>query len=83
MAQKDPDVENFLNMFRQRLAERRNHPRAELRASFDADMEAVPLAPGSVVERVDFSGTPAEKIVDPDVVPGKTLFYLHGGGYIV
>jgi epsilon-lactone hydrolase len=83
MARKDPDLENFFDMFRQHLAELRKLPLAELRASFDADMEAVPLAAGSLVERLEFSGTPAEKIVHPDVVPGKTLFYLHGGGYVL
>jgi acetyl esterase/lipase len=46
-------------------------------------MEAVPLPEYCRVERLEFSGTPAEKIVHPDALPGKTLFYLHGGGYVI
>jgi monoterpene epsilon-lactone hydrolase len=83
MAWKDPDFENFCNMFRPRMAALRQLSLAEQRAAFDADMEAIPLAEGCTVERIELSGTPAEKISHPDAAPGKTLFYLHGGGYVV
>ena len=83
MARKDPDVENLFNMLRHRFAELRELPLAQLRAAFDADMEVIPLAAGSLVERLELSGMAAEKIVHPDVIPGKTLFYLHGGGYVL
>jgi acetyl esterase/lipase len=82
MAWSDSDFEDFCNTFRPRMAELRQLSLPEQRAWFDSNMESVPLAEGCVVERLEFSGTPAEKISHPGAVSGKTLFYLHGGGYV-
>src|SRR5215469_11435807 len=45
-------------------------------------MEAVPLAEGCTIEKLDLSNVPAERITHPGAAQGKTLLYLHGGGYL-
>jgi hypothetical protein len=46
MAYKDPDVENFRTLFAPQVAALRGSTIPEQRASFDATMEPIPLAPG-------------------------------------
>jgi acetyl esterase/lipase len=83
MAYKDPDVENFRNLFAPQVDALRASTIPEQRASFDATMEPIPLAPGSVAESLDLAGVAAEKITHAGAVPGKVLLHLHGGGYAI
>ena len=62
MAYKDPDVENFRNLFAPQVEALRASTIPEQRASFDTTMEPIPLAPGSVAESLDLAGVAAEKI---------------------
>src|SRR5882757_3250736 len=82
MAWKDPDIEMFRALWKKRAAARGQVSIPEQRATFDADMGAIPLAPGCTVESLELSGVPAEKITPTGAVPGKTLLYLHGGGHV-
>jgi epsilon-lactone hydrolase len=83
MAYKDPDVENFRNLFAPQVEALRAGTIPEKRASFDAAMEPIPLAPGVVAERLDIAGVAAEKITHPGAASGKVLLHLHGGGYMM
>lgn len=82
MTYKDPDVENFCKTFQPVLAEFRHKPVAERRVIFDAQMDAIPLAEGCTIESLDLSNVPAERITHRGAAPGKTLLFLHGGGYL-
>jgi epsilon-lactone hydrolase len=53
---------------------------AERRAQMDAFGARAPLAPGWDVSPVHV-GCPAERHTGPGVAEGRTLLYLHGGGY--
>jgi len=58
MAYKDPDVRKLSQPFsrrRWRPLRAQHHPRKR-RATFDATMEPIPLAPGSVAESLDLAG---------------------------
>ncbi len=83
MAYKDPDVENFNNLFAPRVAELRGSTIPEQRASFEATMEPIPLAQGCAVESLDLAGVPAEKITHAGAAAGKVLLHLHGGGFAI
>src|SRR5882757_1846277 len=83
MAYKDPDVENFRNLFAPQVEALRASTIPERRATFDATMEPIPLAPGSVAESLDLAGVAAEKITHSGAIPGKVLLHLHGGGYVM
>ncbi|MGH6641447.1 MAG: alpha/beta hydrolase [Bradyrhizobium sp.] len=82
MAWKDPDIETFRALWKKRAATRGQVTIPEQRATFDADMGAIPLAPGCAIESFDLSGVPAEKITPTGAAPGKALLYLHGGGHV-
>ena len=53
------------------------------RAVFEKQFAGWPLASGVSVEAVDAGGVPAEWIAAEDAEPGRTLLYLHGGGYML
>ena len=82
MAWKDPDIATFRALWKKRAATRGQPTIPEQRATFDADMGAIPLAPGCAVESLDLSGVPAEKISPTGAAAGKVLLYLHGGGHV-
>jgi monoterpene epsilon-lactone hydrolase len=82
MTWKDPDIETFRALWKKRAAASGQVTIPERRVSFDADMGAIPLAPGCAVEGLDFSGVSAEKITPAGAAPGKVLLYLHGGGHV-
>ena len=63
--------ENPLEKARKRVATRGQMTIAEQRASFDAEMGAVPPAQGCTAESFDLSGIPAEKITHAGAAPGK------------
>jgi epsilon-lactone hydrolase len=83
MAYKDPDVENFRNLFAPQVGALRGSTIPEQRATLDATMEPIPLAPGCATESLDLAGVAAEKITHAGAAPGKVLLHLHGGGYSI
>jgi epsilon-lactone hydrolase len=83
MPWKDPDIETFTKLVKQRAAARKEMTIPERRAQFEIDMRAVPIAEGCTIESLDLAGVPAERITHPAAVPGKTLLYLHGGGHVM
>src|SRR5882724_7729195 len=82
MAWKDPDIENFRNLWKKRAASRGQMTIPEQRASFETEMGAIQIAQGCTVESLDLSGIPAEKITHAGGAAGKVLLYLHGGGHM-
>lgn len=42
-----------------------------------------PLPEGTTIERVDANGVPGEWVIPANATDGRTLLYLHGGGYLV
>jgi acetyl esterase/lipase len=83
MPWKDPDIETFTKLVKQRAAARGDMTIPQRRAQFETDMAAVPIADGCTIESLDLSGVPAERIAHPAARPGKTLLYLHGGGHVM
>jgi acetyl esterase/lipase len=83
MPWKDPDIETFTKLVKQRAAARGEMTIPQRRAQFETDMGAVPIADGCTIQSLDLSGVPAEKIAHPAAVPGKTMLYLHGGGHVM
>jgi len=55
----------------------------ESRAGFAAMAKALPVPAGVKSERADAGGVPAEWIEMPGAVAGRTILYLHGGGYVL
>lgn len=56
---------------------------AERRAGMDAFGDVGSLAPGARFEPITAGGVPAEKITPVEVQSGRTILYLHGGGYVL
>jgi acetyl esterase/lipase len=83
MPWKDPDIEGFTKLVKQRAAARGEMTIPQRRVQFETDMRAIPIAPDCTIESLDLSGVPAERITHPAAVPGKTLLYLHGGGHVM
>jgi acetyl esterase/lipase len=55
----------------------------ESRAGFEAMTRILPVPSDVRSERVDAGGVPAEWIEMPGAVAGRTILYLHGGGYVI
>ena len=55
----------------------------EMRAGFAMMASLFQVPDGVRSEKVDAGGVPAEWIEMPGTVPGRTLLYLHGGGYVL
>jgi epsilon-lactone hydrolase len=58
-------------------------PWPERRARIDAFGAAQPLADGWSVEAASLGGCPAERHHSPAMQAGRTILYLHGGGYCI
>lgn len=41
----------------------------------------VRMPPGTEIEPLDLGGVPASRLTGPWAQPGRSLFYIHGGGY--
>jgi epsilon-lactone hydrolase len=82
---KDPEVAGV----RALLAARRPAPDAppptlaERRAAMDALGEMGDLPAGCFHEPATLGGVRCERVVPQGAVPGRTLLYLHGGGYTI
>ena len=55
---------------------------AERRAAMDAIGEAASLPPGCLHEPTTVGGVRCERIIPQGTLAGRTLLYLHGGGYV-
>jgi epsilon-lactone hydrolase len=55
----------------------------ETRAGFEAMASLFPVPEGVRSEKLDAGGVPAEWIEMPGAQPGRSLLYLHGGGYVL
>ena len=58
-------------------------PLAELRTRYDGISKMFTLPEDMTVETVQANGVPAERLRDAGTVPGRTVLYLHGGGYAI
>lgn len=58
-------------------------PQAELRAAFDAMGDITPPDPAITYENVYANGVSCEIGLAPGSRPENTIFYLHGGGYVI
>jgi acetyl esterase/lipase len=56
---------------------------AALRKVYDGGTPIEPLPDGITVEAVELDGVPAERVAGPAAEPGRTMLYLHGGGYVL
>jgi acetyl esterase/lipase len=83
MVHHDPDVEQLRQTVPPFLAELRTKPYPEQRALFDAAMGSESLPVDVEAESLDLAGVVAERISPRDAIPGKSLFFLHGGGYAI
>jgi acetyl esterase/lipase len=55
----------------------------ELRTLYDGLFAPLPL-PGTVaLETIEAGGVPAERLSGSAAAPGRTILYLHGGGYVI
>ena len=55
----------------------------EMRSGYDAISGMMPVNAGVTVEDVTLGNVSGLKMTPPDVVPGRTLLYFHGGGYVI
>jgi|HubBroStandDraft_1064217.scaffolds.fasta_scaffold00076_36 monoterpene epsilon-lactone hydrolase len=55
----------------------------ELRKLYDGSTPMYPVPEGITIEPVDAGGVPAERVSGAVAVPGRTILYLHGGGYVI
>jgi acetyl esterase/lipase len=51
----------------------------EQRATMDDAPQ--PLSPGTKVTPIDVDGISGERIICPEIIDGRTVLFLHGGGY--
>jgi acetyl esterase/lipase len=56
---------------------------AALRKAYDGGTPIFPVPAGITVEAVAVGGVPAERVSGAAAVPGRTVLYLHGGGYAI
>lgn len=56
-------------------------PLAEQRQGIELLGASVPLPDGVEVEPIDAGGIPAEWLTPANTIDGRTILYLHGGGY--
>lgn len=56
---------------------------AQIRARLDRRIETLPVPQGCAVDVVEIAGVACERLTPVTARPGRTLIYLHGGGYQV
>ena len=60
-----------------------NPPVADMRKGFDVLASKFPLTPEFTFTRIDAGGVPAAWVEAPGADSGRTMLYLHGGGYVI
>jgi monoterpene epsilon-lactone hydrolase len=56
---------------------------ADQRAAYDTLASQLQLAEDVRCDPVDAAGVPAEWITTPPAVNERSIYYLHGGGYVI
>ncbi len=56
---------------------------AEMRQNYVAAGEAMPKAEGVEIVEAALGGVPGLKLTPANALPGRTLLYFHGGGYVI
>jgi len=77
-----PELTEIITLLRSRPVVE-NPPVAEMRKGFDVLASKLPLTPEFACTRVDAGGVPAAWVEAPHLDAGRTLLYLHGGGYVI
>lgn len=75
-----------INMITEALLRRREKmPRTveAMREEFERVMAMFPMDPAVSREETKAGGVHAEWFTPPNVIPGRVMYYLHGGGYII
>lgn len=55
----------------------------EFREIYSRFMGQFPIPKDVKIESVDANGVPGLRITPPEAAPGRTILYLHGGGYMI
>jgi epsilon-lactone hydrolase len=82
---KNPEIAMMAQMMAS-MAQPEGAPRpswTDRRAGITAMGSATPVPEGVTVEALELGGVPAEKLTPKGADTGRSLFYLHGGGYCV
>ena len=77
-----PELTDIITLLRSRPAVE-NPPVADMRKGFDVLASKFPLTPEFTFDHVDAGGVPAAWVEAPGVDSGRTILYLHGGGYVI
>lgn len=83
---RSEQLENIVTMLRNLISARPADQEVnvdEMRSGYDILGAMTPQATGAVVEAVDANGVPCEWITTPGVDTGRTVVYVHGGGYVI
>jgi acetyl esterase/lipase len=82
MGEPSQEIQNLVRLLRSREAPADRTP-AEQRASFEEVAALVAGAAEAESTPADAGGVPGEWIATPSATTGRTLYYLHGGGYVI
>ncbi len=74
-------VRGFLAQVQANAPENPTH--VEQRASYEQAGGAMPIATGVEIETVTLGGVDGLKFTPETPIPGRTLLYFHGGGYVI
>ena len=77
-----PELTDIINLLRSRPVVE-NPPVADMRKGFDVLASRFPRTPEFAFTRVEAGGVPAAWVEAPGIDAGRTLLYLHGGGYVI
>ena len=81
MSEPSQEIQNLVKLLRSLEAPADRTP-AEQRAAFEEVAQLVAGSFEATSEPVDARGVPGEWIAAPGASPARTLYYLHGGGYV-
>ena len=77
-----PELADIITLLRSRPVVE-NPPVTDLRKGFDVLASKFPLTPEFTFTRLDAGGVPAAWVEAPGADQGRTMLYLHGGGYVI
>ncbi len=83
---RSEQLENIVTMMRTMISARPEGQEVvidEMRSGYDMLGGMNPQASGAVIEPVNADGVPCEWITTPGVDTGRTVVYVHGGGYVI
>ena len=77
-----PELTDIITLLRSRPVVE-NPPVADMRKGFNVLASKFPLTPEFTFNRIDAGGVPAAWVEAPGIDSGRTILYLHGGGYVI